>query len=80
MEEVKVFILGKNRVPDWFMKACEKGRAKLVMDQSGKAKEAVIHMVSRTVTAYAGDTIMLLESGIIAVPKEKAKKYKVQRK
>jgi len=80
MEEVKSFVLGRNRIPAWFDDACAKGRAKLTLGQDGKAKEAVVHMVSRTVTAYAGDTVMLLESGLAVIPKEKARKYKVQRK
>ena len=47
------------------------------MDDDRKVVSVTIYAPTRTLTAFPGDVIMKLKSGMSVVPKEKAVKYGV---
>lgn len=78
MAKAETFILGRGSVPSWFNDEANKGRAKLIYNEDEELIGAKVFMATKMVNANVGDTIMLLKSGLAVVPREKAKKYKVQ--
>lgn len=77
--EIKEFILGKGKVPNWFNEKCTQGKAKVDYDDDGEMVGATIHTPIKTIKAKIGDSIILAKSGLQVVPKEKAIKYRIQR-
>ena len=77
--EIKDFTLGKGKIPNWFNEQCEKGRAKINYDDDGSIINATIHTPIKSVKAKIGDSIMLANSGLQVIPKEKAIKYRIQK-
>lgn len=77
--EIKDFVLGKGKIPNWFNEQCEKGRAKINYDDESNIINATIHTPTKSIKAKIGDSIMLAKSGLQVVPKEKAIKYRIQK-
>ena len=77
---VQTFILGKEKIPSWFDEEASKGRARINYDDEGKIVNATLLSGSKTYTANVGDSIMNTKSGMVALSKEKAKQYGVQKK
>lgn len=77
--DVKEFVLGKGKMPDWFNEKCAQGRARVEYDDEHNLIGVTVHMPTKTVFAEVGDSIMLVKSGLQVIPKEKAKKYNVQK-
>ena len=77
--DVKEFVLGKGKVPDWFTEKCSQGRAKINYSDEGEISSATIHTPTKTIVARIGDGIMLIKSGLQVIPKDKLKKYKGQK-
>ena len=76
MDSLK-FVLGKDKMPVWFNDETARGRAKVNLDDDRKVVSVTIYAPTRTLTAFPGDVIMKLKSGMSVVPKEKAVKYGV---
>lgn len=77
-EVVKKFILGKDKIPDWFNEMCSKGRCKLVYDE-GDLVGVDLFTPTGTKLAKLNDVIMLGKSGMFFLTGEQAKNYGVQK-
>lgn len=73
------FVFGVKNPPEWFSTECLKGRVKMHYDNSNNIVGATVHTATKTVEAKVGDSIILIESGIQVVPKDKALKYHLQK-
>lgn len=74
MAEFKKFVVRDMNFPVWFNDECAKGRAKIVTED-GKLLNIVVHNATKTLTANIGDVIVLYNSGLSVIPREKAVKY-----
>ena len=80
MANLQKFIVGE-KVPAWFTERAEMGRAKELYDEdTGELIGIRVTTATKTYDAKVGDTILLMRSGMVVVPKEKAEKYGLQRK
>ena len=77
--EIKEFILGKGAIPNWFTDKCTQGKARVDYDDEGQIVSATIHTATKTLKAKIGDSILLAKSGLQVLPRELAKKNKVQK-
>lgn len=69
------FIVGVNKIPNWFKEACESGRAKINYDEeSGKLKEVILFNASGTEKCHSGDKIIKMRSGLSCIKREEQKK------
>lgn len=76
MPEIKnKFILSENSIPDWIRSYASSGRIKFNRDDENKIVSATIQSPTGPKKVKIGDTIMLVKSGLISIPKEKAEKY-----
>ena len=76
MAEVKnKFILSEDKVPDWIRNYSNIGRIKFNRNDENKIISAIIQSPTGPKKVNIGDTIMLVNSGLIVIPKEKAEKY-----
>lgn len=74
MANIKKFTVNDMNFPIWFNDECAKGRAKIVTED-GKLLNIVVYNATKTLTANIGDVIVLYNSGLSVIPKEKAVKY-----
>lgn len=76
----ETFIIGKDKFPIWFNDEAMKGRAKVNRDDEGNILNVIIYGAAKNVVANVGDSIIRSKTGLLVIPKEKAKKYNVQPK
>lgn len=77
MNEVKKFIVGSEKIPEWLNEQCSKGRAKINYDE-GKVVSIIVFSPTKTFTALKGDVIVLYKSGLSVITSDKAVKYGVK--
>lgn len=66
----KMFVFGREKVPEWFNEQVDKGRAKVEYDlDTQEVIGAVIFAPTRTFHASVGDAIVISRSGMCVVPK-----------
>lgn len=76
MTGTKQFILGVDKIPDWFNEQSRKGRVKVTKDEVTDTIESVTILgPTKNYKAYHGDTIVMLKSGMTVIPKDVTKKY-----
>lgn len=73
--EVKTFVLGKDKYPDWFKKMVEENRATIIPDPQGGLAEVIIKNDQKYTTAKSGETLILMQNRILVVPPDAAEKY-----
>lgn len=75
-EVVKTFVLGEEKIPDWFAELCNTGRAKLILDE-GELVGAMIYGTSGVKNVKLGQIIMLGKTGAFCLTKDQAKRFGV---
>ena len=79
--DAKKFVLGTDKVPDWFIGESSSGRAKINYDEeTGKIVNATIFSPTGTIVAKPGDVIIKTRTGVGIVNNDKAKKYGVTKR
>ncbi len=73
--EVKKFVVGDGKFPEWFDEQALRGRAKINTDEFGELMGVTVFAPTKRMVAAVGDTVMLTRNGLMVVPKEKAGKY-----
>ena len=79
MAKFESFIFGDLNVPVWFNDEAKMGRVKINYDDEGNIVNAKIMSGTKVYEAQKGDSIMKSISGLVVIPKDKAKKYGVQK-
>ena len=79
MGKFESFIFGDLNVPVWFNDEARMGRVKINYDDEGNIVNAKITSGTKVYEAQKGDSIVKSISGLVVIPKDKAKKYGVQR-
>lgn len=80
MKEMESFIFGEMRAPDWFNKEANAGRVKVLYDEDDEILGAQIISGMKVYEVRIGDTVLYSKYGLSVVPKEKAKKFGLQKK
>lgn len=76
--KVETYILGQGKAPQWLNDEAGKGRVKFIRDDEGNLLGAKIMSGTKVYDAKVGDSIIKSNSGLVAMPQDKAKKYGVQ--
>lgn len=74
----ETFVVGKEKIPQWFNDQASIGRAKVNKDEDGELLNIIIYGPTGNKIAKIGDSVMNTRSGLVVIPEEKAKKYNVQ--
>lgn len=72
---VLTYVLGSRNVPDWVNSEAEAGRIKISYNDDAEIEYAKVASGNKEYNAKVGDTIVKSKSGLVVIPKDKAKKY-----
>lgn len=76
MEVIEHFIVGEGNFPNWFNNSLVKGRARVIRDiDTGELNGVTVFTVSGPVNGKIGDVVINTRSGVLVIPRDKAKKY-----
>ena len=75
VDNKRLFVLDVDDFPSWFIDEASKGRAKIKYDEDAEIESVTVISGTKTYEAYPGDTIMKLNTGMVVLKKEKAKKF-----
>ena len=79
MSKVLFYEVGTLDTPKWFLEETSKGKILINQDDEGNFLNLTINSPVRKMTAYPGDFIAKLNSGIVVLTEEQAIKYGVKK-
>lgn len=74
MAKTDMYVYGNKNIPEWFTKACESGKIRIIKPDE-EEEYLVISSGSKNYTAYKGYGIVKSIHGIAVIDKEQVKKY-----